>query len=212
MCCKTLHCTVVNVNDIVAGYAEKHKMTQQLWLSRQANQETLHQQSSSCLPEQSDTLPQGLQHIIKGLNAVGSSCLSQCSNGQGCDSFHLLVLISQTVLNDVYQGLQSGTEHQDPEVLPAKTAACKLGQDCSACELKGRVLRSEALGASQITQHDKVLDYSSSSWQLEMQMKLAADAVPLCNVHFHKPNRGVDAHIWFLACIAWKMHDLLMTS
>ena len=58
-----------------------------------------------CLPEQPDPLPERLQDIIKGLNSIGGSSFSQGSNGQGRDGLHLLVLICQTMLDDVHQGL-----------------------------------------------------------------------------------------------------------
>ena len=54
------------------------------------------------VPEQPDTLPERLQHIIKGFNAVWRSSFCQGSNGQGCDGLHLLVLIYQTMLDDVH--------------------------------------------------------------------------------------------------------------
>ena len=49
-----------------------------------------------------DALPKRLQDIIKGLNAVWSSCLCQGCNGQRCDGLDLLVLVHQPVLDDIH--------------------------------------------------------------------------------------------------------------
>ena len=62
---------------------------------------------AACIPEQPDSLPEGLQDIIKGLNTIGGSSFSQGSNGQRCDGLHLLILVCQAVLDDVHQGLHT---------------------------------------------------------------------------------------------------------
>lgn len=43
-----------------------------------------------------DTLPKWLEDTVKGLNAVGSCCLSKGSQSQGSDGSNLLLLIHQT--------------------------------------------------------------------------------------------------------------------
>ena len=68
--------------------------------------QTSHGSGKTCTPEQPDPLPEGLQNIIEGFNAIWSSSFSQGRNGQRCDGLHLLVLVCQTVLDDVHQGLQ----------------------------------------------------------------------------------------------------------
>jgi hypothetical protein len=45
--------------------------------------------------QQADALPQRLQHVVKGLDAVGGRRLRQRSNGQRRDGLHLLVLVLQ---------------------------------------------------------------------------------------------------------------------
>ena len=62
---------------------------------------------AACIPEQPDPLPEGFQDIIKRLNSVWGGSFSQGSNGQRCDGLHLLVLVCQTVLDDVHQGLHN---------------------------------------------------------------------------------------------------------
>lgn len=41
----------------------------------------------------SDTLPQGFEYGVKGLDTVGRGSLSQGGDGQGTDGPHLLLLI-----------------------------------------------------------------------------------------------------------------------
>lgn len=89
----------------VAVSGTLHKKSNRV-LSSQADAAS-HCSGAACTPEQPDALPEGLQHIIKGLNAVRSSGFGQGSYGQRCDGLHLLVLVSQTMLDDVHQGLQS---------------------------------------------------------------------------------------------------------
>ncbi len=55
--------------------------------------------------EQSNALPEGLQDVIKGLDAVWCSCFSKCRDGQRCDGLHLLVLVHQPMLHNVHQRL-----------------------------------------------------------------------------------------------------------
>lgn len=48
---------------------------------------------ASVLP---DTLPQGLEHGVEGLDTIGCGGFSQSSDSQGTDGTHLLLLIHQT--------------------------------------------------------------------------------------------------------------------
>ena len=67
-----------------------------------------------------NSLPKSHENGIEGLNAVGSGGLGQGSEGEGCDSSHLLLLIHEPILHNLHQTLQvrqHSTAHQDGYLL-----------------------------------------------------------------------------------------------
>ena len=67
-----------------------------------------------------DSLPESHQHGVKGLNPIRCGSLGQGSESKGCYGTDLLLLIHETVLNDLHQALEVGqhrTAHEDGNLL-----------------------------------------------------------------------------------------------
>lgn len=67
-----------------------------------------------------NALPQSDKHRVKGLNAIGCGSFSECSQSKSSDGPNLLLLINQTILNDLHQRLEvreNCTAHQDSDLL-----------------------------------------------------------------------------------------------
>ena len=67
-----------------------------------------------------DTLPEGFEDRVEALDAVGRGGFGQGGDGQGRDGAHLLLLVDQSVLDDldeVAQVGQDGAAHQDGDLL-----------------------------------------------------------------------------------------------
>lgn len=74
--------------------------------------EAIHPRQGRCkgahlATQQPNALPERLKHIIKGLNAIWRSSLSQGSDCQGGNGLDLLILIIQPMLDNVHQSLHS---------------------------------------------------------------------------------------------------------
>mmetsp|Transcript_241 Transcript_241/g.846 ORF Transcript_241/g.846 Transcript_241/m.846 type:complete len:825 (-) Transcript_241:710-3184(-) len=67
-----------------------------------------------------DALPEGTQHGVEGLDAVGRRGLRQGGEGQGRDGAHLLLLVLEAVRDDVHHLLQvreARAAHEDRDLL-----------------------------------------------------------------------------------------------